>query len=591
MSKTLYIDFETKDLGIQLGLGAGWAYKDKLSVVGFAYAIDDGEVMWSEDTSILNKLCSEVKFIIAHNAVYELGILSMLGVDTSNNTIICTKLHAILENNNRLSYSLDNLSKTILKESKTSDELAEIAVELGLVKNKRQNAKQIAMSNIDVIYQNRPDIVIKYAVQDVKLCRKLAKNVYQHDFNWLSDLIKSVVESRMEGVIVNLDTVTKLRVQLRKDINSHLKILDRYLQGRNPNSSKQLAEVCDLLKVKYPKTDKGNPSIKRDWIVKQTGEFFDSLNSFLELNKIYNDFLTKILEMAYKITGTCELHSKVVIHPEINIFGATKTGRFSSTNPNIQQQPKRTELGRLVRTIFEPKQGDDWYCLDFSSQEPRLQVHFAATIGSKTGLTMAEDWRLDPHYDMHGAVADMVGIDRKQAKAINLGLSYGMGIDKLSKNLGVDRHEAEVLRNKYNTMSPYLNDLTTACKHVILDRGYIKTISGRKLYKDDTVVSGNKVQDFSYKAVNKLIQGSAADQTMVAMVEAYRQGIKIMFPVHDEITISTNDITKVIKLKHIMEHSTKLLVPSLTEVTVGKNFGDQEGVDLNETDIKSVQHS
>lgn len=643
----LFLDFETKDRAMEKGLGAGWCYENMLAVIGFAYAIDNEPSQWSTDINLLKSLVDHCTEITCHNAQYDVGVLNMLGIDYSNKKINCTVLLSKLFYNGFHSYSLQYLGNKWLGEGKLNDELAEFAKVLGLVKSKAQDAGKIAKVNMDTIYAAMPHIVEKYAKQDVDLTRKLYDKVKVEDKPWLSDLIKCVIDVRKRGVLVSLENLYKSKAQIEERIAESKLRMDVYLQGSNPNSSKQLGEVCQRLGIVAPTTDKGNPSFNKKACEQLDHPLFTELESYKTLQKLKSSFIDSTLENLTHIYN-CSLEDldklkETRVHPELHIFGAVKTGRFSSSNPNIQQIPKHNELGKqLVRSLFIPEADHKWYCLDFSSQEPRMQVHFSAKIGSESGQLMALEWKNNPDFDMHQYVANMMGVDRKTAKAINLGLSYGMGSLKLSNALGlpleykvevfektifyylepVEKYftrypekrpnkfpsnktfnsfkeakeykayvesiegleavidifpnkESIAIKNLYHEKAPYLRELTDAAKHQILKNGYIKTFLNRKLYKDPDMVISGKRQDWSYKAINKLIQGSSADQTIAAMVKAYRSGIKIGYPIHDEITISTNKESDVWDLKDIMENVIILEVPSKTEVTVGDNFANQ----------------
>lgn len=589
----LVLDFETKDIGISEGLGAGWAYKNKLHVIGFSFSVNGEPAQWRVGTTNLVTLVRAADVIVCHNALYDIGILEMLGVPYSSKLIYDTLILAKLYDNRLLKYNLNSLAERYFGENKTDDEFVPIAWELGLVKSKAQNAVKYAKINLDKIYEKYPEVVARYANQDVDLTLKLFNHLRPHledqDLTFYSDLIKSVIQSRMQGVRVDIGRLLKSKSILEEELfKTNLK-LSTYLQGRNPNSSQQLALVLDELDIVYPRTPLGNPSITAAWIEKQEGPFFSLLNYYKKVTKLIGDFIDKTLTLvAAGESITVEEAAKLSysrIHPEMNIMGATATGRFSSSNPNLQQQPKRDEFSRpLIRSIFVPEIGEQWYCLDFSAQEPRLQVHYASMIGSSYGQTMAEEWRTNPDYDMHSAVAEMVGIGRKQAKTINLGLAYGMGAVKLSKSLQLSLPEAQNLIKRYHSGAPYLKDLVDAAKSKILSAGFIRTLLGRRLYKDDTFYDEDgREQDYSYKAINKLIQGSAADQTMAGMVLAYRYGINIIFSIHDELTLSTGSILEVNKLKYILENAVKLQVPSKSEVTSGSDFAEQEDADLTMT--------
>lgn len=585
----LFLDFETKDRAMGQGLGAGWCYAGMLDVIGFSYAFDSGEVTWSTDVNELRNLVNQATEITCHNAQYDIGILNMLGVDYSKKRINCTMLLSKLHFNGLNSYSLDYLSTKWFGTKKLNDELGEIAKVLGLVKSKSQDAGKIAKRNMDILYESFPHKVIEYANKDVELTRTLYDKVKIENNNWLSDLIKCVIDIRSRGVLVSLPNLYAASKSITERINESKLKMEVYLQGSNPNSSKQLGEVCVRLGIEAPTTDKGNPSFNKKSCASIPHPLFKELETYKTLQKLKSSFIDSTLESLRAIYGeSLEDVTELRVHPELHIFGAVRTGRFSSSNPNIQQIPKHNELGKqLVRSIFIPENGDKWYCLDFSAQEPRMQVHFSSKIGSDSGKLMALEWSRDPEFDMHQYVAKMMGVDRKTAKIINLGLSYGMGSEKLAASLGVSIKEAVALKNLYHDSSPYLKELTDAAKHQILKNGYIKTTLGRKLYKDPDMIVNGKNQDWSYKAINKLIQGSSADQTIAAMVKSYREGLKIGYPIHDEITISANNVLTVMKLKSIMETVLTLEVPSRTEVTVGSDFANQTKLEVVDEKVHS----
>lgn len=595
MSGILFLDFETKDRGISAGLGAGWPYKGKVDVIGFAYSMNGTEIKWSTDTKLLKCLVEWCNVLVAHNAAYELGVLRMLDISYDHAEIIDTMLWARLYDNQRLKYGLDDLASSWLGDSKSNDALAEVARELKLVKSKSQDAVKYAKANMDVLYQHRPDIVKYYAIQDVNLLidlyNFLTDKVPRGKFkDMLSDLQKAVVSIRSRGILVSIDLLEKSQEKLECELATVTETLKTYIGDGNPNSTSVLVAVLDKLNIEYPRTPKGNPSVTSKWVESQSGEFFTVLNTYRKLNKLKNDFVDKIKTMIIEAYGEEALRpgSVVRMHPELNILAAS-TGRFSSCNFNVQQLPKRDPYAKpLVRGFVVPEEGEDFYCLDFSGQEPRMQVHYAAVIGSKGGKEILDRWNNDPKFDMHSEVAKMCGIPRSAAKTINLGLSYGMGLTRLSESLKVDMKEAKNLQEIYHTKAPYLKDLISACKTQLSRNKYIRSLLGRRMYKTEGIVdkeTGREI-DFSYKGVNQLIQGSSADQTSAAIVMAYRYGINLGYPIHDELTLSSRSVLDVCKIRYIMENCCTLLLQSKTDVTKGPTFADQSEtvLTLNDSD-------
>ena len=286
------------------------------------------------------------------------------------------------------------------------------------------------------------------------------------------------------------------------------------------------------------------------------------------------------------------------IHGEINQLrsdsGGTVSGRLSMSNPNLQQLPARNkEFGPMIRGLFLPEEGSLWGSFDYSQQEPRLVVHYAASIGEGyEGSHELVDAYSNASADFHQTVADLVGIERKQAKTIGLGLMYGMGKHKLSNMLGVSFEEAQNLINKYNTKAPFVKLLSDRCMQKANSEGVIRTKLGRKCRfdmwepKDFGVHTPEKFENasakygssnikraFTYKALNRLIQGSAADQTKAAIVACYENGFTPLLQIHDELCFNLRDKSQIEKIKTVLEGCMKLKVPSVVDVAVGDDFG------------------
>lgn len=573
MNQTLFIDFECQDPYIDEGLGAGWVFnhEGRFKVLCTAYATEDEQVELTNSLHHLRHLVASSTRLVAHNAQYEIGVLHALGIPYDHLEVIDTLLLAKLFDNTLFSYGLNDLAKKYLNDNKSDDGLGEVAKKLGLVKSKQQNPVLVAKRNMNKIYEAAPDVVEEYAKQDVYLLKDLfnfyRRNLYKGvDISFYSDLIKCLVKARARGVRVDVEKARDIRQQLSQKIQDLKQTIDNIAPGINVDSSKQLSAFFDQQGIEYPLTEKGNPSITTHWLQETDHPIAQSIVRFKKYQKAARDFLDPILDRVkpgVKYT---------YVHPEINIFGAAATGRASASNPNIQQIPKRDpEVGKLIRTIYVPHEGETWYSLDFSSQEPRIAVHYAAVLNAPGVETVVEMYRKNPKTDLHSEVAKMMGLSGKDgrnlAKVINLGLSYGMGIQKLADSLGVSVPKAKYYKDLYFSVAPYLEVLDLLTRKSISSKGYLTTLNGRRIR--------NEV-GFERKALNKLIQSAAADQTWTALVHAYRSNVPILFPVHDEINISTANPEDAQKLKEIMETSTPLLVPSYTEITSGQSWGECE---------------
>ena len=353
-------------------------------------------------------------------------------------------------------------------------------------------------------------------------------------------------------------------------------------------AARSIAKLFDKLKLPYDRTLKSNePSFTKNFLTTHKHPLVKLIAEARKINKVRTTFIDSILNFEHK--GR--------IHSEINQIrsddGGTVTGRFSYTNPNLQQIPARDpETGPLIRSLFIPEKGCTWGCFDYSQQEPRLVAHYALKMDLPSVNPIADAYDTDKSTDFHQIVADMADIPRTQAKTINLGLFYGMGKAKLQAELGVSKEKAEELFNQYHSKVPFVKQLTNKVMNVAQDRGNIKTLLGRRcrfnkwepaqfgMHKpmdyeeaERTYGRGRIKRAFTYKALNKLIQGSAADMTKKAMVDLYREGVVPHIQIHDELCFNLKDKSQIEKIKTVMEGCMKLKVPSVVDVAVGDDFG------------------
>jgi DNA polymerase I-like protein with 3'-5' exonuclease and polymerase domains len=552
MGYALTLDFETHDPAIGRRQGAGWPFKD-FEVLGMAYKKDANPPQFTTDESEMRELVLEAKSLIMHNAQYDLGCLHRLKIGYEDKPIIDTLILAKLYDNTQFSYSLDNLGRDFLGITKDYGLLEELAKELGIRKY---------MAHMKQLFEHSPKIVAEYARKDVEITYRLAQwykeNLYREGLDLIpfySDLLKALTLWRSRGVPIDLD-------QAKLSIDSLNALQDKYLEefysycpDVNIESTKQLAAAFREIGLVPGVSAKGGDSVDAAWRKTQTHPAVLALEQAKKYQKLRREF----------VEGVIDRSEDGYLYPEINIMGAAETGRFSSSNPNIQQIPKRDEVAlSLVASIFIPHKGENWYSLDFSSQEPRLQVHYAYLAGCRGAEDLRAAFLQNDQHDLHQQVADLAGISRKEAKTINLGISYGMGSAKLASSLKLNPKEASSLMRQYKKLAPYLSDLNKAVQHSGEKKGYIKTMLGRRLRMD---------YDRPYKALNKLIQGSAADQTSMALVKAYREGIPVLFSVHDSVEISSKDPEDAVRMKHIMETVADMEVPCYTEILTGKNWG------------------
>lgn len=612
----LVLDFETKDNYLNRDVGTGWVFKyhnqlkdiedDDFKILGAAYAIDDEPAQYTTDFNLVRSLVEKAETLVMHNAQYDLGCLEVLGIDSKrfaapiNDTreprILDTMILAKLYDNRLHSYSLDYLGKKYLKVSKDNQALLDAAERLDLAPHLKKENKtyprelnKFVKSNMELMQKVAFDSIAQYACQDVELTRQLLKlqleKIELSQAQYFSRFAVICVDIRKRGIGVDMHRLKSLIGDLATAIEKlKAELVEKLGNGINLNSSQQLAKILGTMGYVLPKTETGADGVNKEFFSKYPNDpLANSLKTYREFNKLYSDFLLKTLN-AQSYTCPEALHGAPIgrVYPELNILAAV-TGRFSSSNPNIQQIPKRSaDWGSKIRSIFVPTNGTKWISADYNNQEGRLQVHYAKKVGAPYLDDLVIGFRQNPALDMHKKAAallftvkeeDVTKEQRTIAKSINLGISYGMGVSKLAAVLNLSVDDAQILLDLYRKNVPYLIYLNK--KAIIkLKTGFITTISGRKLYRDTLVFNdvGEKI-DFDYKALNKLIQGSAADQCLAAMSEAFDAGIQVLSVVHDEINAQGNE-DDAHTLKDIMENVIKLEIPVLAETSIKDTWGE-----------------
>ena len=594
-AKEIAIDLETKDPNIKTR-GAGWATFDG-HIVGFAIAAFDQQWYFpihhdaggNMDSAITTAWMQEVLKTpatkIFHNASYDVGWLLVNGFEI-NGPIVDTMIAAALINENRFSFSLNACAKDYLGEIKNETFLNEKAKEWGI------DAKAD-------LWKLPAGYVGFYAEQDagltLKLWQRFKTEITKQSLNDVWDmemeLLPILIETRRRGIRVDEEKAEKLKKEFKE--KEHLvlkKIKQETTMKPDIWAARSVAQVFDRIGVEYPRTPKtGEPSFTQNWLVNCNNPIAQLIREAREINKFHSTFIDSIQRFVHK--GR--------IHSEINQLrsdqGGTVSGRLSYSNPNLQQIPARNkEFGDKIRSLFLPEEGRQWGSFDYSQQEPRLVAHYAASVNEDfSGADEFIEAYKNEAADFHQIVADMAGISRTQAKTINLGLFYGMGKAKLGRELGISKDNAENLLNKYHTRVPFVKKLAEAVTGSASKYGFIRTIRGRKCrfdmwepatfgmnkamqYEEAKAIYGNNIRRaFTYKALNRLIQGSAADQTKQAMINCYKHGFKPILQIHDELCFSINDENDIKGVKEVMENAIEnLKVPFKVDVALGKSWGE-----------------
>ena len=590
------IDLETRDDGINEKLGAGWAL-GKGEIVGFAVAVDGwqgyfpfghlggGNMIPEQVKAYMKKVCSLPCAKIFHNAQYDVGWLEASGI-TVNGPIVDTMIAAALIDENRFSYSLNALSVDYLGEIKAETELREAAAAHGI----DPKAEMWKLPAEHVGYYAEQD-----AVLTLKLWQRFKHEIVQQSLTTVwemeQQLLPILIKMRQRGVRVRVEKAAELQKEMKLQEKEILLDIQKET-GIEIDiwAPRQIAKAFDKLKLEYPRTEKTKePSFTQNWLINNKNKIAQLIVSAREVNKFHGTFLSSI--MKYQVNGR--------IHGEINQLrgdnGGTVSGRLSMSNPNLQQVPSRNkDFGPKIRSLFIPEEGHKWGSFDYSQQEPRMTVHYAASIGDGyEGSNELVEAYQNASADFHQTVADLVGIDRTQAKTIGLGLMYGMGKNKLANSLGVSKDEANELIIKYNKKVPFVKKLSDRCKYAADEKGVIRTKKGRKCrfdmwetrdfglhqaekYEDAVAKYGkdNIKRAYTYKALNRLIQGSSADQTKQSMLDCYNAGHLPMLQIHDELCFNIKDEAHAKEIQSLMQNTIEFKVPSVVEYGLGESWGD-----------------
>jgi DNA polymerase I-like protein with 3'-5' exonuclease and polymerase domains len=607
-AKEIAIDLETRDPNLKTK-GPGWPTGDG-EVVGVAIATSDwkGYLPFSHlgggnlDRRIISRWLTKILAgdgdKIMHNAQYDAGWLRQMDVPI-NGRIVDTMITASLLDENRFSYSLNALSFDYLGKTKSEKLLTEAARDFGV-------DPKAEMWKLPAPY------VGPYAEMDAELTLELWQlfktQIAVEDLSSVWDLETSLlpclIDMTWRGVRVDLDKAERTKQVILKREKGALAQIKK-MAGFEVEvwAAASLKKAFDKIGIKYPRTEKGAPSFTKAFLTEHQHEFPRLVVKARELNKIQGTFINAILKHVGK-DGR--------IHSHINQLrsdnGGTVSGRISMNNPNLQQIPARDpELGPMIRSLFLPEEGEQWAAIDFSQQEPRILVHYASVLSDWKGGGLegvdefVDGYTNNPDMDFHTMVAKMADIPRKSAKTINLAMMYGMGVTKLSHQLDISLDEAKDLTKQYHSRVPFVKQLMQGVSRRLEDarsNGSVRSLKGRKcrfdlwepkgfemkkaLPKEEALATYGQTTQlkraFTYKALNRLIQASAADMTKQAMVNLYNQGVTPLLQIHDELDCSVKDLKEAKKISGIMETALDLKVPSKCDIDLGPSWGEAKEV-------------
>ena len=598
--KYIAIDLETRDPNLK-SKGSGSLIGEG-EIIGVAVAVEgwsgyfpiahrEGNLPRKKVLDWLQEICLLPSTKIFHNAMYDMCWLRAYNIKV-NGHIIDTMVMSALVDENRYSYSLNSLCYDYLGEVKDESLLTTAAEKAGA-------DPKAEMYKLPAMYVG--NYAEKAAELTLKLFKYLSLEIRKDNLTEVFDLetrlFPCLIEMKVKGVRVDVERAHLLKSKLSEEEKQLLLKVKKETQvDVQIWAARSIGKVFDKLSLPYNRTLKTQaPSFTKNFLQVHKHPLVQCIAKAREINKAHTTFIDTIIKYQYK----GRIHAD--INPVRGEKGGTVTGRFSYSNPNLQQVPARNkDLGPLIRSLFLPERNHTWGCFDYSQQEPRLVVHYAAAspkLREDDEVKSIVDRFKNNNVDFHQTVADMAGIERSQAKTINLGLFYGMGKAKLQAELGLStKEEAEKLFEKYHSRVPFVKDLMNNTSKDSQRNGYITTLLGRRCrfdtweeaaFRPGRLTSpmtweeanakfgeNNIRRAFTYKALNKLIQGSAADMTKKAMLDLYEEKIIPHIQIHDELDISVESEKHANKIIDIMQNAVKLHVPNKVDYESGENWGD-----------------
>ena len=588
------IDLETCDTDLKK-MGPGWPRKVG-DVIGIAISSGDFTAYYpiahegggNMDKDIIveyiREVCEDESIQkVFHNAQYDIGWLSVLNIEVKG-YIHDTMIAAALLNENRYSYTLNSIVSEYLGEYKDEKVLKAKAEELGI----DPKAEMYKLPAEFVGEYAEADALLTFRLHE-KLMLEIKNDALETVYDTECRLIRVIFNMTKRGVRVDMQRAFELKRKLQVKEKNYLKRI-KDITGSDVQvwAARSVAQAFDDVNLEYPRTALGAPSFTQTFLETHKHELPRMITKARVLNKLQGTFVDGIAKYIHNDR----------LHAHINQIrgdsGGTVTGRFSMYAPNLQQMPIRNEFGSELRKIFIPEQGEYWLSADYSQQEPRILTHFA--ILNKNAGAEEVQQAFVKGLDFHKQTAEMAGINRRLAKTIGLGVMYGMGYKKMAVDLDISPMEAKEMLKEFRIKVPFMQGMLEDVMNRANKVGTIRTYLGRKcrfdlyepswydpgvfhkalpLKQAQAEYGGQIKRAGTYKALNRLIQGTAADQTKKAMVDVYENlGIIPLIQVHDELNCSVKSDKEAENIKDIMENSMKLEVPSKVDFKIKDNWGD-----------------
>lgn len=636
LSAAKVISFDTETWDPELNeAGPGWG-RGKGHIIGASIAVEDGtswyfpmrhgivngKQMLSPEHAAMNMDPEAVLRYLDHvlhdnrpkvgaNLIYDVGWLNWEGVRVGGKLSDIQFAEALLDSE-APNVGLDELAYKYLGIGKETEDLYEWLA--------CWNRKKAGSAQREWLYATPPVLAGPYAEADAALPLKVIEKQWSamHTrgvldlFDLECRLIPLLVKMRMKGAPVSVTRAEKVYDDLSKrleDVEGRLTAV----AGRavNPGSPKSMEDAFRALGIPIPKkvskvTGLEAVSFDKKILSGIDHPFVNIVTEHRELLKVRDTFIKSyIIEKNIKGRIHCEFH------PLKSEGSGTRSGRFASRSPNLQNIPVRTAEGKLVREAFDGTlYGLRWRSYDYSSIEYRLLANYAVGVGAEEVRAI---YAKDPTADYHKIVGDLIAkltglvLERGKVKTINFGIIYGMALNALATALGLTKPAAKKLLDDYHAAAPYARATMDMCANEVHTTGMVRTVlnrasdfnawgakdwqeEGRKSYPYAVACQKygryNIERQHTHKALNRKLQGSAADVMKKAMVDAYEAGLFEehacgipILTVHDELDFEDKgdlDNPAWEELKHVMEHCMDhlLRVPLLVDGGYGETWAD-----------------
>jgi DNA polymerase-1 len=552
-------------------------------MVGLSFAVKPGEA-WYVPVPVnqqdVQAIVDEFKDVMENAAIGKIGqnlkfdilMLKWYGVEVKGDLFDTMMAHYIIDPDTR--HNMDILSENYLGYKPVS------ITELIGAKGKNQGS----MRDVEI------EKIKEYAAEDADITLQL-KNIFEPKIKQVeaekllhemeNPLIYVLADIEYEGVRIDHGTLREFSKDLETDIAKLEKTVYEKAGVRfNIASPKQLGEVLFeklMLDPKAKKTKTGQYQTGEDVLVSLAAksDIVRDILDYRQLQKLKSTYVDALPQMVNQKTGR--------VHTSYNQAVAA-TGRLSSTNPNLQNIPIRTERGREVRKAFIPRDnGHSIVSADYSQIELRIIAEISKDENMRAAFVNNLDIHTATAANVYGVGLDEVtGDQRRNAKAVNFGIIYGQSAFGLSQNLGIPRKEAAEIIENYFAQYPGIKQYMTDTMNFARENGYVCTLMGRRRYLRDINSANATVRGFAERnAINAPIQGSAADMIKIAMINIHREfkaqklDARMTMQVHDELVFDVPhheiEIVKLI-IMHNMKNAIKTTVPIMVEIGTGLNW-------------------